>query len=139
MCTVTVATYFMAGITKLRHSGLEWITSDTLRNLVAFDNLRKIELGDRYSTVGVALVQHPRLFVPLAAGSMLIELVAPLALGWRRIGIVWSALAWSFHLGVFVVMFILFHYPLSGVAFASFGRAERVAEFVRRRLLRIAR
>jgi hypothetical protein len=126
LCRVTVATYFIAGLTKLRNAGLGWVTSDTLRNFVAYDNLRKVELGDLYSPLGVFMVRFDGLFPPLAAVSLLVELGSPLALVHRRIAVVWCALAWSFHVGVLAVMWIVFHYPLLGLAYASFFPLERV-------------
>ena len=126
LCRVTVATYFIAGITKLRNAGLGWVTSDTLRNFVAYDNLRKAELGDLYSPLGVFMVRFEGLFPPLAAVSLIVELGSPLALVHRRIAVVWCALAWSFHLGVLAVMWIVFHYPLLGLAYASFFPMERL-------------
>ena len=136
MCAVTVTSYFIAGFTKLQHAGLGWVWSDTLRNFIAYDNVRKLELGATHSALGGWLVQFDWLFPPLAATSLGVELGAPLALLHRRVGVLWAALAWGFHLGVLVLMFILFHYPLLGFAFASFLPVEKLGELVERRLRR---
>lgn len=133
LCMVTVTTYFIAGWSKLHASGLSWVTSDTLRMYVAYDNLRKVELGDSYSWLGTMLAQHGWLFPPLAAVSLLAEVGAPLALVHPRVGRWWSALAWSFHMGVVVMMAIVFHYPLAGVGYASFFPVERLHDRWRRR------
>jgi hypothetical protein len=133
MCAVTLATYFVAGVAKLKNAGLAWIWSDTLRNFVAIDNLRKAELGDGWSPIGAFMVQHPELFPPLAALAMVVELGAPLALLGRRVAIVWALLAWSFHVGVLVVMAIVFSYPLLGLAYAPMFRLERAWARLRRR------
>lgn len=132
LCAVTVTTYFIAGWSKLHNSGLQWVTSDTLRMYVAYDNLRKVELGDSYSWLGTMLARHGWLFPPLAAVSLFAELAAPLALVHPRVGRWWCALAWSFHAGVVVMMAIVFHYPLSGVGYASFFRVEVLAARIRR-------
>jgi hypothetical protein len=137
MCGVTVTSYFIAGYTKLEHAGFGWVWSDTLRNFIAYDNVRKLELGATHSPVGGWLVQFDWLFPPLAATSLGIELGAPLALLHRRVGVLWAALAWGFHLGVLVLMLILFHYPLLGFAFASFLPVEKLGEVVERRLRRL--
>jgi hypothetical protein len=126
MCAVTVTTYFIAGWSKLHNAGLGWVTSDTLRVYVAYDNLRKVELGAGYSWIGTALAQHGWLFPPMAAMSLLTELGAPLALLHPRVGRLWCVAAWSFHLGVVVLMAIVFHYPLAGVGYASFFPVERL-------------
>lgn len=128
MCAVAAAAYFLAGYTKLTHSGFGWVTSDTLRNYIAFDNVRKSELGAGYSGAGTWLVRHDWVFPPMAGMSLAVELGAPFALLSRRLGQLWAAAAWGFHLGVLVLMFILFHYPLIGVAFAPFFDVERLGE-----------
>lgn len=134
MCAVTVATYFIAGYTKLQSAGLDWVTSDTLRYQIAYDNLRKAELGASFSPIGAALAGQRWIFPPFAAVSLALEIFAPLALVAPRWGRLWAYGAWSFHVGVLVLMAILFHYPLLGFAYAPFFRAERVVEAIRRRL-----
>jgi hypothetical protein len=136
MCVATVLTYFIAGQTKLRIAGLDWLTSDTLRNYIAYDNLRKIELGDVHSPLGAELVSHGWLFPPLAAATLAVELGAPLALLSHRIARWWALAAWVFHVGVFAVMWIVFPYPLLGVAFAPFFAVERIRVPVPRQLTR---
>ncbi|MBL9106079.1 MAG: HTTM domain-containing protein [Myxococcales bacterium] len=126
LALVTVVSYFIAGVAKLRLSGVTWIASDYLRNYVAWDNLRKLELGDWYSPLGAALVAHAWLFPPLAALSLALELLAPLALGGPRLARAWAFTAWAFHLGVFAVMAIFFPYPLLGLAFAPLFAVERL-------------
>ena len=136
MCIVTVLTYFIAGETKLRIAGLDWVTSDSLRNYVAFDNLRKAELGDVHSPLGGWLVGHGWLFPPLAAATLAIELGAPLALLGGRVARAWAAAAWAFHAGVVAVMAIVFPYPLLGIAFAPFFEVERLPVRLPARLVR---
>ena len=136
LCAVTLATYFIAGYTKLDRAGLQWITSDTLRYYVAYDNIRKIELGAAHSPIGAALAGHAWAFPPLAALSMVVEVLAPVALLHRRIGQLWAGAAWSFHVGVLVVMAIVFHYPLLGFAYAPFFAVERGVGALGRRLAR---
>lgn len=140
MVVITLTTYFIAGYSKVANAGLEWITSDTLRNYVAFDNLRKAELGDMHSALGAALVRHPGLFPPLAAFSLLVELGSPLVLLHRRLAAPWCLAAWSFHIGVLATMWIVFHYPMLGLAYAPFfaieGPVQRLGAWARRRILR---
>lgn len=131
LCAITVTSYFIAGIAKLRNSGLAWATSDILRNYIAYDNIRKIALGDTHAPLGGALVRYPFLFPPLAFATLAFELGAPLALFSRRLGVVFCGAAWLFHLGVLVTMAILFPYPLVGVAFAPFFEVERLRDLRR--------
>lgn len=120
----TAFAYFLAGVAKLKSVGWSWALGDTLRNHVAHDNLRKLLLGDSYSPIGIWLAAHPWVFPPLAIFALVLELGAPLALVSARVGRWWSVLMWGFHLGVLLVMWILFPYPLVGVAFASFAQLE---------------
>jgi hypothetical protein len=57
--------------------------------------------------------------------SLGFELAAPVALLGGRIALIWSFGAWTFHLGVLLLMAIFFPYPLTGVAFASLFPIER--------------
>lgn len=124
MSIVTTLSYLIAGVTKLRVSGVDWVESDVLLHQVAYDNLRKAVLGDTYSPIGAWAVAHPALFRPLAALSLVIEVGAPLALFSRRGARAWAIAAWGFHLGVLALMMIFFPYQLFGIAFASFGEPE---------------
>ena len=134
MATVCALAYLLAGVAKLRNSGLDFVDGDTLRNYVAFDNVRKLELGSTYSPLGAALLPYPGLFAGLAWLSFALELSAPLAVFWRRFGKLWAVLVWGFHLGVLALMAIGFIYQLSFVAFAAFFDVERLRRvgFVRR-------
>jgi hypothetical protein len=123
---VVVLTYLVTGLAKVRMGGLGWVDGDTLRHIVAHDNLRKALLGDAYSPVGPALVAHAWLFAPLAVATLAVELGAWLALLGGRWRTAWVVAAWIFHAGVLAVMAIVFAYPLSGVAFAPFFRLERL-------------
>jgi hypothetical protein len=133
LSALTAATYLLAGVAKLRNSGADWVTTDILRNYVAFDNVRKIALGDTHAPLGGALVRHRWLFPPLALATLAIELGAPLALLSRRIARVFCLGAWLFHVGVLATMAILFPYPLLGVAFASFFEVELLRDLLRPR------
>lgn len=133
MCLVAVVTYVLAGVAKVRNTGWEWAGGDVLRLHIAYDNLRKIELGSIHSPFGAALVPHGWIFPPLAAISLAIELGAPVALLGRRWASTWAVLAWSFHVGVLALMAIAFPYPLSGVAFLPFLRSEGIVQKLRRR------
>lgn len=126
MCLATVLTYFISGETKLRNAGLDWVTTDSLRNYVAYDNLRKIELGDVHSPFAAFFLDQGWLFKPLAAFTLCVELGAPLALLHRSAARVWVACAWGFHAGILTLMAIVFPYPLLGAAFLPFFPLERL-------------
>ncbi|MCB0997551.1 MAG: HTTM domain-containing protein [Acidimicrobiales bacterium] len=124
MGIVTVITYVLAGVTKLRVAGGSWIDGDNLRHWIAYDNLRKIELGDLHAPLGGWLVQHAWVFTPIAVATLVVELGAPIALlstSWARR---WALAAWAFHVGVVALMAIVFPYPLLGIAYLPLLDAE---------------
>jgi hypothetical protein len=125
LCLLTVATYVVAGVAKLNSAGLGWSTGDVLREHIAYDALRKQELGGAGSPLGPLSVGLTWLFPPLAALTLVIEVLAPIALLGRKIGRIWSAAAWSFHVGVLLLMGIFFPYPLLGIAYVPFFDAEK--------------
>lgn len=125
---LTVVTYVLAGIAKLRLGGDGWLSGEVLEAQIAYDNLRKIELGSFHSPIGVALLAFPTLFVVLAWLTLLVELGAPVALLGGRWALVWTVLAWGFHASVLLLMMIAFAYPLSTVPYLAFFRAERWLE-----------
>lgn len=133
MSWATVTTYVLAGVTKLRDAGPGWVTGDTLRNQVAFDNVRKAALGADGSPIAGTVLDHAWLFAMFAVVTLAVELGAPVALCGRRWAAVWVAAAWAFHVGVLALMAIGFPYQLTGIAFASLFPVERAAEHVRAR------
>jgi len=128
MSMITVATYVVAGIAKVRNGGMEWLEGDVLRSHIANDNVRKAVLGDAYSEFGGWLVARSWVFVPMALGTMVVEFGAPLALVRSRLRPAIVFMIWLFHAAIVAVMAIVFIYPLSGVAFASLLHPERALE-----------
>ena len=112
-----VVAYVLAGVAKLRASGLAWLDGEALAHQVAHDNLRKVLVGDWYSPLGAWALDHSWIFGPLAVVSLAVELGAPIVFVGGRIRTAWVAAAWVFHLGVLALMAIVFPYQLLGVAF----------------------
>lgn len=131
---VTVSAYVVSGLAKLIYAGPGWLGGEEIRAHIAFDALRKIELGSLHSPLGVALVKLPWVFAPLSLLTLAFELGAPIALLGGRFALVWALTCYGFHAGVLVLMMILFPYPLSGVAFTSLFPAERWLELAAKRL-----
>ena len=134
LALVTCLTYFVAGWAKVRNGGFDWITGDVLRNHVAYDNVRKIQLGDPHSPFGGWLTQYRWLFVLLALGSMVVELGAPLAMLTRRLARGFVAIALLFHWSILAIMAILFPYHLLGIALLPFVHTEVVYDRIKHRL-----
>jgi hypothetical protein len=133
MSVVTVVAYALAGVAKLKLAGGPWLEGELLRRQIAYDNLRKLELGTSVSPLGPWIVRHAWLFPPLAILTMVVELGAPVALVHRRIATVWALAAWCFHLGVLLMMSIAFIYQLSGVAYLSLFPVERGWQWLKQR------
>ena len=131
LAIATVVSYVVAGIAKVRYSGIGWLDGDVLRNQVAADALQKTLFGARHSPIGGWLAAHPTV-LPLAAfGALAVELGAPVALLGGMCRNVWVASAWLFHVAIAAVMAIAFPYPLFGVAFAPFFAVEIAVERAR--------
>lgn len=123
---VTVATYVVAGIAKLRFSGIDWVTTDSLRNHVASSVVRAELLDAPASPLGRWLVRHEWVFPPMAGLSLLLELVAPIALVGKHVRNIWVALTWLMHTSVAALMYVVFPYPLFLIAFAPFYDLEHM-------------
>jgi len=125
MSLVTVITYALAGIAKLKLAGPTWLGGELLRAHIAYDNLRKIELGSSVSPLGPWLVRQHTVFRALGIATMFVELGAPVALFRQRWAAWWTLAAWGFHVSVLLLMSIAFVYQLSFVAYASLFPVDR--------------
>lgn len=116
MALLTVSTYFVAGVAKIRYGGADWLDGDVLAHQIAFDNVRKAAVGSPASPIAGVLLEWRWLFTPMALSTLVVELGAPFALLTSRTARLWAGAAWLFHVGIVVTMVILFAYPLSLVA-----------------------
>ena len=130
LAVLTVGTYFLAGVAKLRISGVSWIDGDVLRHQIAFDNARKELLGDRTAPFAALMLRNSWILAPAAVAAILVELAAPLALLGRKAAGLWSVLAMLFHWVILAVMAILFPYHLIGIALAPLLPVERIGTSV---------
>ncbi len=113
----TVATYVLAGIAKLRSGGVAWIADGALERQISFSARRFDALGGSPSPIAEWFLDLRGASIPLAVGVLAIELGAPLALLGRRSALVWSIAAWVMHVVIATTLFVVFHWPLFGVAF----------------------
>jgi hypothetical protein len=124
---VTLATYFLSAVAKVRGPlGWGWASGEVLRSQIAVDGLRKELFGDHAAPMAYRLYRQVGLFRVLAAGSLVVELLAPLALLSRRGGQLWAGNAFAMHWGIFALMKITFRYQMAGLPFVPFFAAERV-------------
>ncbi len=126
LCTVTVITYWLAGMSKVMGpGGWGWALGDNLRNQVAYDTLNKHLLGNYDPSMAYFFFDHPQLLLPGSIIALGVEVFAPVALLNRWVAAVWAFLTWCMHVGIWFIMHIGFVYPLYGVAFAAFLPVER--------------
>lgn len=127
MQAVTAVNYFLAGYAKVAGPlGWRWADGEVLRRQMAADGLRKELLGSRAAGLGIRLYPRTALFTVSAAGSLVLELAAPLALLDRRLARLWAVSAFSMHWGIFVIMGIRFRHNLSGVLYVPYFPVERL-------------
>jgi hypothetical protein len=126
LVALAATAYLLAGVAKLKNSGLGWMEGEVLRNYIAFDCLRKAQVGSLYSPFGAWLVQRDWPFPIIGVFTLIVEFGAPLALLGGRSALVLALALWGFHVGVLATMAIAFPYALSGVALAAFVPCERL-------------
>lgn len=116
MAMVTVVTYVLAGVAKIRIGGTAWFDGSTLVNHIAYSATRLDLLGEPRPPLASFFVGQAWLARPLAIASVAVELLAPLALlgGWfRRL---WVPAVFGFHLATLTAMVVFF--PFNGLGFA---------------------
>ena len=136
LIAITVLTYVMAAIAKLRIAGMAWLDGEQLRNQIAVDNLRKALLGDAIAPLATPFLDHPAGFTVFSVMTIILELGSVVALRGGWLGRGWAIAAWSFHVGVVLLMNIWFPYPLLGLAYLPLFPVERPLGWVRHRFRR---
>ena len=127
MQAVTAVNYFLAGYAKVTGPlGWKWADGEVLRRQIAADGLRKELLGSEAAGLGIKLYPQTLLFKVSAAGSLVLELAAPLALLDRRLARLWAIGAFSMHWGIYFIMVITFRHNLSGVMYLTYFPLERL-------------
>jgi hypothetical protein len=110
-----VATYFIAGITKLQISGVYWVI-DSPNAVLQFAK----SFYQLYYSIDAAFVpsfvnsitsfwsSFPNLLRLMMLGGLLLEVLSPLALYNKRTGKWFGWLMLAFHIGIFFIMAVLF-------------------------------
>ncbi len=133
LAIITVVTYMLAAVAKIRVSGWTWADGTTLANHIGYSATRLDLLGEPRPPLSALVIRNDWLIQPMALASLGIELLAPLALlgGWFRR--VWVPSVLLFHLGTLTTMFVFFSYNGLGFAVLPLYHLEDGVEFIRRR------
>ena len=130
MALMTVATYVIAAITKLRVSGLEWIDDTTITNHVAYSATRLDLLGSRTPPLASFALEHRWVLAPAGAAALALELASPLALVHPVARRGWVVGVLAMHLGIVLLLGVWFPYQGLGFALAPLYRTERLGSVV---------
>ena len=125
LAIATVATYFLSGVAKLRHTGLAWFDPETLRNHIAYSASRVELIGGPTPPLARLVIERSWLLALMAAGGLAVELGAPVALAWRRVRWYWIGGALALHLGTAATMLVFFGYRGLGVGLLPLLPVER--------------
>lgn len=129
---VTAACYFVAGTAKVAGDlGWGWAEGDALRKQVAADAIRKAALGEVSGSEPFLPWESVQLFTLIGVMTLVLELGAPAAVLWRRVGFVWAVMVWSMHWGIYFVMGIKFRFQLTGLVVLAFIEPERALFAIR--------
>lgn len=98
---ITVLIYFFTGFHKLRRSGLDWVFSDNLANIMKWGP----SIGDTpLDWAATWIAQNRWAAVALAAVALTIEVSIPVALAWRRLLPLYAVALVALHVGNWFVL-----------------------------------
>ena len=128
----TVLTYFLAGVAKLAGPyGIKWVLGESVRAQVSVDAIRKALLSTGAQPLAFFLYNKLYIFTAIGVSTIIIEIGAPLAIVKRKIGYLWSFLAFAMHWGIYFIMGITFDYQMAGIIFLPFFELEKVPSYIK--------
>jgi predicted DCC family thiol-disulfide oxidoreductase YuxK len=117
-----------AGISKLRHSGLEWIFSDNMAYLLQRQQYHLSD-GEPLTNWGLTIARYPILVQGMAAVAVSVETMFPLVLFSRRARYVLVPLGLAFLVGIRLLMGPTFEQFM--LCYVFWIRWDRVVEWIR--------
>jgi predicted DCC family thiol-disulfide oxidoreductase YuxK len=99
-----VLVFFGAGISKIRHSGLEWVLSDNMKYLL----IRHHYSHEPLTSWGLYLAEYSWLCQLLAAATLVLEIGSPLALFSHRLRSLIVPGLFFMQVGIWILMGVLF-------------------------------
>ncbi len=130
MAIITVSTYVIAGLAKLRIGGAAWLDGSTLGNHIGYSATRMEVLGGFVPPLAPVILRFGWLLGPMAVGGLFVELLAPLGLfggSWRRY---WVLSVITFHTATALTMMVWFPYQGLGFALLPLYRCEPIGRWV---------
>ena len=121
---ITLATYWLAGLAKLRIGGTGWLSGDTLANHIAFSARRLEVFGERGPLLADAAIALGPWLAVAAAGSVVVELAAPVALFGGRWRATWMLAIVLMHLGIAATMSVVFPYHVTAIGLLPLVAAD---------------
>lgn len=120
--------YLLAGLQKLRFSGLDWVTGDNLRYVL----LSASDTQAAPNQLGLFIAEHDPLFHLFAAGALIVELGFILCLPFAKLRWLFIPAAVGLHAGIYLTM-DLNYLPQAITAAVVFVNWAWIADAVRSR------
>lgn len=129
--------YVVAGIAKVRgKAGWDWAYGENLRDQITMNGLYYEVLRDGAEPITFHVYGWDTAFMFAAAGTLVLELGAPLALLHRFVGYGFVFGIMAMHWSILFIMGIPFPYQLYGFAFACFFEWDKLVHFANSKLER---
>jgi hypothetical protein len=120
--------FFAAGVAKIRHGGLAWITSNTM-GIMLVQQQYHVANADPLTRLGLTIAAHPWLCSILAASTMTFETIYPLALISARARAVIVPSVFLMQVGIRVVLGPTFgQYLICNLFWVPWDRVLRVSD-----------
>ena len=127
--------FFAAGVSKLRHSGMAWVTSDSLGMYFVWANYGVARLAaPPLTTWGIFIARTPWLVRVLAAASLAIELFFPLAMVSRRARAILLPAVLGLQFGISLLMLPFEAFGRFMVCYVFWIPWDRVGTWVKNRM-----
>lgn len=107
---ILVLAYFAAGVAKLRYGGIDWLTTDTLRNYLFRSSIVYADTNAlaHLFALNDLFIRFPTLCKALAVFAVGVEFFAPLAFLRRRLAYLLVPLIVGLQIGIFFTIYVRF-------------------------------
>jgi len=99
--TVVAGAYFIAGVAKLRHSGIDWVLGDNMRYVLAWG---AVDGRSHFDSLASWVSERAWLSTLSAASILALEVGAPVAVGWRPLRPLFAVSAAALHVATWFLL-----------------------------------